>query len=621
MARLVVLDGPDVGVEFAIPLRGGGIGRGEDNAIQLSDLAVSRSHCSIEPRAGGLALVDASSRNRTLVNGAPITVHVLTAGDEITIGHTRMAFVPGHERAEREARPSRVTIEVGSGELLRQARDAVGSGDGRARRHLAALATLGDALRAAADRGEALRAACQVAVSALAADRAFVLAPDERGALIARGSSVAEDDPDGAHVDLAAGLVSKVLGQGRVLALEPETADGRGAVLAPLAADGADAALLLVDRRPGHRGAAWDEVDLLAAACVTHLLAAAIAGADARAALAGENRQLVDQLSGGAFVGRSVPAQAVLGFVAKVGPTDATVLLGGESGSGKEMVARAIHRASRRAERAFIAVNCAALTETLLESELFGHERGAFTGATERKLGRFELADGGTLFLDEVGELGLDCQTKFLRVLEEQEFERVGGSKPIKVDVRVVAATNRDLDVLVAGGGFRQDLYYRLSVIHTVVPPLRARVDDVPLLAEHFLARLRRQVPRKLDGFAPDALRALMAHPWPGNVRELRNAIEYAIVLGSSARIERADLPPHIGGDGDAGPTASVGAARRASAAPPDASPAARPLRELEREGIIAALAATSGNKAQAAAILEIDRSTLYKKLKEYGIG
>ncbi len=327
------------------------------------------------------------------------------------------------------------------------------------------------------------------------------------------------------------------------------------------------------------------------------------------------------------------------------------MLLTGESGSGKEMVARAIHRASRRARGPFIAVNCAALTETLIESELFGHEKGAFTGATERKLGRFELADKGTLFLDEVGELPLGCQTKFLRVLEEQVFERVGGTRPIQTDVRVVAATNRDLAQMARRGGFREDLYYRLSVIHTVVPPLRERPDDIPELAEYFLARLRHQVARRVTGFSAEAMRALSSHPWPGNVRELKNAVERAIVLGDGELIRPEDLPPGIGDGGrsavsyasvSAGPMAGrklppevtpgpgmlPSVESRLAPTPPGGMPAVAPpaadkprsLKELEREGIIAALEATGGNKAQAAQILEIDRSTLYKKIKDYEI-
>ncbi len=372
-------------------------------------------------------------------------------------------------------------------------------------------------------------------------------------------------------------------------------------------------------------------------------------GADARDQLTRRADALEEQLEGSGvkdLVGRSAATLRVLEFIKRVGPSDTTILLGGESGSGKEMVASAIHRASRRAKGPFVAVNCAALTESLIESELFGHEKGAFTGATDKKAGRFEMADRGTLFLDEVGELPLGLQTKFLRVLEERRFERVGGQKSIEVDVRVVAATNRDLAEMVKRGTFREDLFYRLSVIHLDVPPLRERLDDVPLLAEHFLARFRHQAGRRITGFSPNALAVMSRYAWPGNVRELRNAVERAIVLGDRETIQAEDLPPQLLAQGapvlrkPASPTPPLGSAiTQVAIVPPPVEivelgpgavvsnhttgprpPIARSLRDLEREGILAALAATHGNKAQAATILEIDRSTLYKKLKDYGI-
>jgi DNA-binding NtrC family response regulator len=312
-----------------------------------------------------------------------------------------------------------------------------------------------------------------------------------------------------------------------------------------------------------------------------------------------------------------------MAFVHKVGPSDATVLVTGPSGSGKEMVARGIHDASRRNDKPFVAVNCAALTESLIESELFGHEKGSFTGATERKIGRFEAAHHGTLFLDEVGELPMSCQTKFLRVLEEQCFERVGGTKSISVNVRVVAATNRDLPAMIRSGGFREDLYYRLSVIHTQVPTLGQRPGDIPVLAQHFLERQRSQVARPVEGFSQQAMNAMCAYPWPGNVRELRNAVQRAIVLGDDPLLQLDDLPPELLSAQSMVSGQQTMPPQVATPAPmiqPTLPVAARPLRELEREGIVAALQATGGNKAKAAAILQIDRSTLYKKLKDYGI-
>jgi len=685
LARLVVIEGPDLGCEFEIPLRGGGIGRGEANVVQLSDLAVSRAHCKLELRTGRPAIVDNSSRNSTLVNGKPVTVHVLRQGDEISVGKTRLAFLPseGGVAIIKQAMPSRVTMEIGSGELLRAASAKLASieaaragGDDRARRHLASIAGLGDTLRDASDRETLGRAACESTRNALAADRAFVLLRDTAGRMVPSAAAVPPGDTEGTQLSLTREVIDKVLSDGNAIALGAgDSADGRrerSALAAPLFGFPEEGfkGLLYADRVSGPE---WDQVDVMAVGCLAHLISAAFTGFETRDTLVRENIALAESLGGDRqLIGDSAQARAVLAFVAKVGPSDATVLLTGESGSGKEMVSRAVHRASRRSRGPFIAVNCAALTETLVESELFGHEKGAFTGATDRKMGRFELADKGTLFLDEVGELPPSCQTKFLRVLEEQLFERVGGTRSISVDVRVVAATNRNLAEMVSRGGFREDLFYRLSVIHNVVPPLRDRPDDIPELAEHFLARLRSQVPRRVVGFTDQAMHALITHSWPGNVRELKNAIERAIVLGESDRVRAEDLPPNIGGTAFAAaapapapvqyglaaqtgfqpptpvagspaapyPTPAAGSravppAQYPAPAPghptpaagspppqpmPPPQPAARPLRELEREGIIAALRATGGNKAQAASILEIDRSTLYKKIKDYGI-
>jgi transcriptional regulator with GAF, ATPase, and Fis domain len=660
LARLIVIDGPDLGREFDIPVRGGGIGRGDDNAAQLSDPAVSRRHCSLEPRDGALCVVDEGSRNKTLVNGQPVTLHRLEAGDEIAIGQTRLAFLPADGVAVTGARAAgKVTIEVGTRELMAL---AGAPADARARRHLASLAQLGERLRSEIGRGApaVARAAAEAGLALAGADRAFVLGRDPGGRLQPIASVVAPADPAGAALALPRDVVDKVTGHGRALALVAGSAEApRAAIAVPLGAG--DAALLWIERR----GATpWDALDVMAAGCLAQVAAAALAAADVQGALVRGQAALEERLGDGELIGRSPAALALLDLIARVAPTDATVLLGGESGSGKEMVARAIHRGSRRAQGPCVAVNCAALTESLIESELFGHEKGAFTGATERKVGRFEAADKGTLFLDEIGEMPLALQTKLLRVLEERRFERVGGTRPIAVDVRLIAATNRDLADMVRRGTFREDLYYRLSVVATVVPPLRERADDIPLLAEHFLARMRQQVGRRVVGFRPEALRALMAHAWPGNVRELRNAVERAVVLGRGEWIEEGDLPPglgaRLGGPRRAAPTPPLGSqmmtapaidaaavTARATAAtaaaivaptsapaiapasPPaiaapattSSPPAARSLRELEKDGIVAALAATSGNKAQAAAILEIDRSTLYKKLKEYGLG
>jgi transcriptional regulator with GAF, ATPase, and Fis domain len=623
LARLVVIEGPDAGREFELPMRGGRVGREDGSLVQLTDPTVSRQHGLIELRDGALTYV---AEKKTLINGREVSAHRLEPGDEIVLGASKLAYLPVEGVAVTRA-ASHVTMEVSTAQLM-----ALTGRDDRARRHLAALAQLGDRLRieSAAGRDAVARAACDAARVALEAHRAFVLAASRRPTPVAASLGAGES----AQLQVPQDLIDKVLGNRQVVTAET---GGRALIAAPIYGAGDEiAGVLWIDRK----GAPWDEADTLALGCLAHLAGAAWTGADVRDQLARRADALEERLADGDFVGKSAAAQRVIDFVARVGPSDATILLGGESGSGKEMVARAIHRASRRAKGPCVAVNCAALTESLIESELFGHEKGAFTGATEKKAGRFEMADRGTLFLDEVGELPLGLQTKFLRVLEERRFERVGGQKAIEVDVRVVAATNRDLAEMVKRGQFREDLYYRLSVIAIEVPPLRERLDDVPLLAEHFLARFRHQAARRITGFSPEALAAMTRYGWPGNVRELRNAVERAIVLGDRETIQPQDLPPQVLAQAQpprtrtSSPTPPLGTAISTAVpvvpavtidpAPPAPPPAprasARSLRELEKEGILAALAATNGNKAQAAAILEIDRSTLYKKLKDYGI-
>jgi DNA-binding NtrC family response regulator len=302
------------------------------------------------------------------------------------------------------------------------------------------------------------------------------------------------------------------------------------------------------------------------------------------------------------LIGQSKAMQKVFEAIETVAPTDATVLITGESGTGKELVARAIHSASQRRFHPMVTIHCGALTETLLESELFGHEKGAFTGAQYRKKGKFEIAEGGTVFLDEIGDISLKTQTDLLRVLQEREIVRVGGNQTIHVDFRCVAATNKDLEKLIEEGHFRPDLYYRLNVFRIELPPVRDRKEDIPLLVNHFVHKLSQQMNKRINRVAPAAMYALQQHLWPGNVRELENAVERAMVVAQEPELREQDfiIKPRNGNGGGG-------------------DPEGRTLEDIEKAHILRVLEECGGNQTRAAEVLDIDRVTLHNKLKKYG--
>ena len=326
-----------------------------------------------------------------------------------------------------------------------------------------------------------------------------------------------------------------------------------------------------------------------------------------------QNRRLTEEITTlkqkvqarGTIIGKSEKLTKMMSLIEQVAPTRASVLVTGESGVGKELVADALHRLSDRKDGPFIKVHCASLSSNLLESELFGHEKGAFTGAVSQKKGRFELADGGTIFLDEIGEIDSATQVKILRVLQEREFERVGGTETIKVDVRIVAATNRDLLDEVKKGNFREDLYYRLNVVHIEVPPLRERREDIPLLMSSFLEEFNREDNRTIEGFSPAARKAMYAYSWPGNIRQLRNTIESAVVTCRGKVIDTGDLPEQIVAENRAGEVSiRLGVT----------------LSEAEKTVIMSTLDFCEGNKTKASEMLGIGRKTLHRKLEEYNV-
>jgi DNA-binding NtrC family response regulator len=332
---------------------------------------------------------------------------------------------------------------------------------------------------------------------------------------------------------------------------------------------------------------------------LSHLVANALEHKRARREVVRLRENLKETGPGNEMIGRSPAMKKVAELIEMVAPSDATVLIGGESGTGKEVVARAIHAASPRRYMPLVTIHCGALTETLLESELFGHEKNAFTGAQYRKKGKFEVADGGTVFLDEISDISLKTQTDLLRVLQEKEIVRVGGNQPIKVDFRAIAATNKNLETVVKQGTFRPDLYYRLHVFCIDLPPLRSRREDIPLLVNHFLNKFCMATSRPVPQIAPEAMEILMRHDWPGNVRELENAVERALVVGRGSEIRPADFSFQFQADEPRG---------------------GQTLDDVERAHIERILRETQHNLSRAARILDIDRTTLYNKLRRYGL-
>jgi len=422
--------------------------------------------------------------------------------------------------------------------------------------------------------------------------------------------------------------VERELGQDRLV--DRQFAEGglRSAVLVPLMfGQRVGGALCVAKRRPSWYDAA--DVEVVTALGATLVLAVQhqrLADEQQRVAIAEASAQqlaqrvrslrgaLEERFGFDTILGGAPAFMTALEHARKVAPTETTVLLSGDSGTGKEVLARAIHHASARAEGPFVAVNCAALPETLIESELFGHERGAFTGADRLKRGRFELAAGGTLFLDEIGELALPMQAKLLRVLQERRYERVGGTATLSADVRLIAATNRDLPTAVEAGRFRDDLFYRLAVFRVHLPPLRERGDDVLRLADRFLREFGERMGKRDVGLSREARDLLLAHRWPGNIRELQNAIERAVILSDGGLISAAQL----GVMAPASRPGSAGPAAPPAAEPPAGSPASLP--EMEKHAVTEALRQARGNRSQAAAALGLSRTRLYTLIRRYGL-
>jgi transcriptional regulator with GAF, ATPase, and Fis domain len=567
--RLLVLSGPLK--DSTIPLREGEItiGRETANGISVTDPSVSRKHCLLRMQDGRFCVKDLDSRNGTLVNGAAVEEQWLEHGDEIATGDSSFLFLLEEEELMPAA--GRVEFEdtyATAETTIIHPRDVVYLQPERLSRELPATSSVARNLNALLKISRIVHAIRDLNdLQGQLLDLIFEVVPAGRGAILLADSEGKQFNSMFARtrqagqtqmVKVSRTVARQVLEQGiAILGSDVPGSDElrqveslaasqvRSLLCVPLTVFQRVIGCIYLDSDSISNRLNEEHLQLVTA--IAGISAVALENARCLQWLEQENERLTVEIAQErSLVGESVRMKEVYQFLKRVSPTDSTVLIEGESGTGKELAARALHRNGPRASKPFVAINCSAIPETLLESDLFGHERGAFTGAAALKKGRLEIADGGVVFLDEIGELAPTLQVKLLRVLQEREFERVGGTHPIKVDIRLIAATNCNLEQAVRDGKFRQDLYYRLAVLKITMPTLRDRREDIPMLVRHFVQKHAKRCKVKPRPISREALACLVNYDWPGNVRELENAIERALVLGSSDMILPEDLPESL---------------------------------------------------------------------------
>jgi len=612
MYRLVVVGGVDGGAAYELAPGEHVVGRGPSVEVRLSDESVSRRHATLTVGEDGVTVADLDSHNGSWVNGQLVKSARVMEGDELRFGNSHAVL----ERWEGASAPtvSLQIVEQDEGPRA-SARGEVHLPEDSAR--LRILYEVGNALNSEMSQPELLERILRTIFDVVPAEHgAILLWVQEEGTWVPAAVHAGGGEGGGADLAVSRAVIEEAFASGGPVLSDDARADSRFApsesveamairsmICCPLVVHEERLGVLYLDTR--RTAAAFTEEDVQLVAAIASQAAIAIANARLHGKVRQENLRLRRALgSRHCIVGDSGAIREVMHLVRRVSQTDATVLVRGESGTGKEVVARTVHALSARCGKPFVCVNCAAVPESLLESELFGHEKGAFTGAVERRLGRFEQASGGTIFLDEIGEMPMSTQAKILRVLQEREFQRVGGTKPIRVDVRLVASTNRDLEAALKTETFRQDLYYRLKVIEVLLPPLRDRREDVGPLSEHFLSGIAREMGRQAPAIDPGALAALEGYWWPGNVRELRNVLERAMVLGVGERLLPRHLPREI----------------RRRAVTQEELPEDVSLAEMERRHIAEVLALAGWNKSRAAGLLQISRPRLDRKIRDYSL-
>ncbi len=625
--RLLGLAGPLRDSIFALPASEVPVGRDPVNLLAIPDPSLSRRHCVILPAESGFLIRDLDSRNGTYVNGVAVKEGALQHGDQISVGDSVFILLMREDGSgasetgvEFEDGPAQATAQVRPQDALYLQPDRILGeipSPSRVTRNLNALLKISRIVHQIHDLDK---------LQSQILDLMFEVAPAERGAILLDGSGEKFASVFARHratasthpVRVSRTIARKVVLEGvAILGTDVLRNDGlnnvesllvcnvRSLLCVPLVVFQKVTGCIYLDT--SNSSARFDQDHLQLVTAVAGICAVALDNARRLKSLEQENLRLATEIHlEHNMVGESAKLKQTCSVIARVAPADSTVLIEGESGTGKELAARAIHRSSPRHKGPFLAINCAAIPEELLESELFGHERGSFTNAVAQKKGRIETADGGTLFLDEVGEMSARIQVKLLRVLQEREFERVGGTRTIQVDVRVIAATNKHLAASVKTGEFRRDLYYRLNVVSVVMPPLRERRTDIPLLAGHFVEKYSQKFAIRPKRISPEAMTCLVNYEWPGNVRELENAIERALVLGSFDQVRAEDLPEAVV---SRDVTAGVTGTKYHSA-----------LKELKKQLILKSLEEAKGNYTDAARLLGVHVNYLHRLVRNLGL-
>ena len=606
------------------------LGRDPSNDVAILENPVSRHHCVIERNGNQFTVRDLESRNSTFVNGVPVKERALRSGDEIRVGNSVFVFLPDEDSDSTgsassvklgQARLGNSTIVLRKEEAryLNPLRSGPQADAGtRAVRDLDVLLKISTELSTLRRTDAIVRRVLSSALDVAPVERAAMLlwenSPAEFSSVIALERRSRQECP----IEVSRTVIARVAGEGVAILGNDVTSDeGFDAteslvlrqvqclMAIPVELEGAVRGVLYLDS--SDPAARFDEDLLHLLTAIGSIAAIAIENARLVERLESENQRLQAEINiEHNMVGESPRIRDVYQFISKVAPSDSTVLVWGESGTGKELVARAIHNNSGRAAKPFVAINCAAIAETLLESELFGHEKGAFTGAVTQRKGKLEAGEGGTVFLDEIGELAPALQAKLLRVLQEREFERLGSNRPIKLNVRLIAATNRDLLQAVKAGTFRQDLFYRLNVVSVRMPALRERKEDIPLLANYFAAKYAEKSKRPVTGLSTASRNCLVNYDWPGNVRELENAIERAVVMGSTAIILPEDLPEAL--------------FEKPDAAGAEATRYHEGVLEAKKQIILRAIEQSGGHYVEAAKLLGVHPNYLHRLMRNLNL-